>query len=727
MSIVKHKNSPTSKSELSIGFLMDRMPTEELLSTYGISTPKKLLDKTTITESIIPALENGSEQLAVSTIYGAMTAAIECVSGTVGIYFPSASSAVIENMLDAAIKNISGNTYAELLSGKYCDTLTESIDYVIKELSRNRLKKPAFADPVIEAFKSFKNVSRCDVHAGAGHMIANTSDNNAVTLGNMCMKIVNPAMQINVMTEDYRAVCYSDMYNSSVIKAVDSINTAAKQTLLEVSTGGNHQHEIDSLINGAAIECSTIKNNIKQYLSEVIRICDNFKHITEEFAVNNQDLTCFITSNTVTENYVPNVSNDAFGWIHESIVTGKEIYPKLEGILNLPTHLIEAISDRHVLEDITVEKIAKTDSDRNVYKDYDVNYDEPLHITGNNIQYVLGAVSLEKNPHKREVIAEKLAECICNTIKWENAHENYSDIPVMTLIDESLLIAKTLTEGTELYTAITEAESIILYKIAHEEAGAIVHGTFNAAPTIDEITPMPVETRACQMAYNKICRAETDEELDKAMFEFAQLGAALESKLGNDMNDKSEQYSHEGINYIDESSKVGKAARSVSRKVQAKTARNIRKQGGAIHQVKQAVHNAVDPMEKYIKQMYEKVKKADSDERRKILTTGGVAPKILRWLKRAIPISVGAAVGTVIPVAAVISGIALIGFIATDKMLDEKEKRKILRELEDEIQIVNEKIDDSRGDNNKQKKYELMRIRNELKRVQARIRYGLKE
>lgn len=176
-----------------------------------------------------------------------------------------------------------------------------------------------------------------------------------------------------------------------------------------------------------------------------------------------------------------------------------------------------------------------------------------------------------------------------------------------------------------------------------------------------------------------------------------------------------------------EASAAGKAARKVSREVQKKQGKVINKQGGALGEVKAAVKNAVDPMEKYIGQMLQKAKKADADERREILIKGGVLPKVRRWLKRSIGLIAGAAVGTTLPVAATITGITLIGFIATDKMLDAKEKRKLLRELDDEIAIVNEKIDDSRSDENKQNKYELMRIRNELQRTRERIILNLKE
>ena len=123
--------------------------------------------------------------------------------------------------------------------------------------------------------------------------------------------------------------------------------------------------------------------------------------------------------------------------------------------------------------------------------------------------------------------------------------------------------------------------------------------------------------------------------------------------------------------------------------------------------------------------MVEKAKKADAEERRNIIIKGGVLPKVTRWLKRAIPISIGLAAGTVIPITAVMSAIAFIGWVCTDKELDQRERTKILRELEDEIEIVNEKIEDARGESNKQKKYELMRIRNKLNRTKDSIALNL--
>ena len=141
--------------------------------------------------------------------------------------------------------------------------------------------------------------------------------------------------------------------------------------------------------------------------------------------------------------------------------------------------------------------------------------------------------------------------------------------------------------------------------------------------------------------------------------------------------------------------------------------------------VKTNVKKATDPMAKFIDNTMAKAEKADSEERRNIILKGGVVPKVTRWLKRAIPISVGLIAGQAIPVAAVISAIAFLGWLASDKALDHREKAKILKELDDEIEMVNEKIEDARGDSNKQKKYELMRIRNKLTRTRDNVKLNL--
>lgn len=59
------------------------------------------------------------------------------------------------------------------------------------------------------------------------------------------------------------------------------------------------------------------------------------------------------------------------------------------------------------------------------------------------------------------------------------------------------------------------------------------------------------------------------------------------------------------------------------------------------------------------------------------------------------------------------------------KQRTEREKKEILVQLEEEIKLLDEKIDDARGDGNRKAKYALMRTRAELKNARDKIRFNL--
>jgi hypothetical protein len=240
---------------------------------------------------------------------------------------------------------------------------------------------------------------------------------------------------------------------------------------------------------------------------------------------------------------------------------------------------------------------------------------------------------------------------------------------------------------------------------------------FNPDPfSIGSLTPFPVASREVGYTLCDIDRAETDDEITEAMLHFGRVASIIDAAYTVSGNDA------EGYMILE--SGAGKAARKASDKASDAFSKAATKDktGG----VKAAVKRTIDPMEKFIQQQYDTLKEKDANERRNIILKGGAAPKVMRWIKRGIGILVGAAVGQVIPAVAIITGITFIGYIATDKYLDNRERAKLLKELEDEIMICNEKIDDSRGDDNKQNKYELMRIRNQLTRTSEKIRLGLK-
>lgn len=59
------------------------------------------------------------------------------------------------------------------------------------------------------------------------------------------------------------------------------------------------------------------------------------------------------------------------------------------------------------------------------------------------------------------------------------------------------------------------------------------------------------------------------------------------------------------------------------------------------------------------------------------------------------------------------------------KAVDNKERKVLIGELELEIKMLDEKIEDARGDGNRQAKYNLMRTRAELQKALEKIKYGL--
>ena len=186
---------------------------------------------------------------------------------------------------------------------------------------------------------------------------------------------------------------------------------------------------------------------------------------------------------------------------------------------------------------------------------------------------------------------------------------------------------------------------------------------------------------------------------------------------------------------VTEESKVTKGVVRTAHKaekVTRKVAGAVNTGGSNINRVKTAVNKVTDPLVATINKTIDNIKKMDSDERRERIITGQFRYKLFNTLTKAIAgvasgkliaIGVGASASSVIgPI------LALIGVIASfaiNKKLDEKERKKILQELESELTIVNEKIDDAKGDGAREKKYELMRIKQKLEKDIERIKYHL--
>lgn len=117
------------------------------------------------------------------------------------------------------------------------------------------------------------------------------------------------------------------------------------------------------------------------------------------------------------------------------------------------------------------------------------------------------------------------------------------------------------------------------------------------------------------------------------------------------------------------------------------------------------------------------------DAKREKLITGKNTVKLGKALKSAIALVAGSAASKVVmgPVLGTITTIiTLLTRHALSKRTGTREKKRILLELETELRIVKEKIEDAKGDNAREQKYQLMRIQASLEKEITRIKHGLR-
>jgi len=172
--------------------------------------------------------------------------------------------------------------------------------------------------------------------------------------------------------------------------------------------------------------------------------------------------------------------------------------------------------------------------------------------------------------------------------------------------------------------------------------------------------------------------------------------------------------------------KVGNANRKVANKVVAKAHDSAR--------VKTTISKSFDPLVNLINNTVNKIKEQDKKERTDRIVTGQFSFKLKNVIKKGIgaialfTVTKGVVASAVNPlVGAVIGAITLYAAFGRDRKLDRKTRQKVIKDLEEELVIVNEKIDDAKGDGDKQAKYQLMRVRSQLERDIERIKFHLDE
>ena len=311
---------------------------------------------------------------------------------------------------------------------------------------------------------------------------------------------------------------------------------------------------------------------------------------------------------------------------------------------------------------------------------------------------------------------------VCDMVKKETECDDCWDLPTLQSCKYAFDYAKDaysddeciLSKLDELFTDLCDDldDTIKDYSISFFAENGFNPNPFN----IMNMTPFPVGYRTVNRVMTDIDNAETDEEVLESLVDIAKITYALESDqltpvLEDNIVRKGIRAVHRGGDKI--SNKVGKVGKEVK---------------DTVNDLK---HATVTPIARYLNDQYDKMKAADKQDRREAIQHGrkdGTLHKIQRAVKKGILGLVGAGVvgslagGPII--GAILAGISLIVMYATDKNMDRKEKQKVILELEDELRIVEEKIEDSRNEEDRSKKYELLRIKNRLTREIARLKMG---
>lgn len=328
-------------------------------------------------------------------------------------------------------------------------------------------------------------------------------------------------------------------------------------------------------------------------------------------------------------------------------------------------------------------------------------------------------------PQFKETITDK----VLNTLIYQTKHESYHDLPIRKAVKcVRTKLQQDFYDEIEVRAKIDDLFDSIdkdMDKVTDEFMTGLdttiknfmsdTVENFNPNPfhSIYNMTPLSVGTRTVSETINKCLNAPTDEILVEGLNEFAVLMTICES------------YGEEII-AEDAGSAMNKAKRAMAR-TSKKVVDGAKKVQKGAQQAKDTTKRIVDPMSRFVEDTYDKIAKSDLDERKKaVLAVGmkGKVSKILKWIKDVgiIAIAGGASASMGFGIGTVIAAIALVGYIAKHANLDGNARKQVIADLETELRITREKIEDARGDENKQKKYELMRIEDKLEKELNRIK-----
>ena len=115
------------------------------------------------------------------------------------------------------------------------------------------------------------------------------------------------------------------------------------------------------------------------------------------------------------------------------------------------------------------------------------------------------------------------------------------------------------------------------------------------------------------------------------------------------------------------------------------------------------------------------------EQKREKIITGKNTIRLSKVLKTIIGLIAAGGIVKANPIlGAAATIIGLLGARGLSKATEVREKKRIMLDLETELKITREKIEDAKGENKKEQKYQLMRIEAQLEKEIFRIKHGLK-
>ena len=171
------------------------------------------------------------------------------------------------------------------------------------------------------------------------------------------------------------------------------------------------------------------------------------------------------------------------------------------------------------------------------------------------------------------------------------------------------------------------------------------------------------------------------------------------------------------------------AGRNMTRNAQKKLRKINNKVNGKRNSVTKNLRRLDDKASDVVNRKLDSIINTGRDLAREKIVEGRPAVKISRFIRNGI-MALAAGTGAVSllgpAAAAVIVAIGLYCKRNLTKKTEEREKKRILLDLETNLKITREKIEDAKAENDRKKKYQLMRIEATLEKEITRIKYGLR-